>query len=287
MKKIVVLFLGTLSITAGAPTASPQQLVTFRQVEVDSLITLYQYENDTLFGVAQSFSWVAIPKAVVGDLYSMTLAWEDSLLIPTSVFGLNRGASVALNGGFFHTTRGGSVTFLESDGIQVSNRSYDPTIIRDPNPFNGALVFDWHGRISIEPCQNDSTYLHSSLEQTVLITGPMLLHNGSRCPLPETSFSIDRHPRSCIGITDRQIVILAVDGRAKEAPGMSLAELQEVMLRLQCMDAVNLDGGGSTTLWLNTPTIQGIVNHPSDNRKFDHQGERRVANAILITKRLK
>ncbi|MCR5710669.1 MAG: phosphodiester glycosidase family protein, partial [Bacteroidales bacterium] len=49
---------------------------------------------------------------------------------------------------------------------------------------------------------------------------------------------------------------------------------------LGCRDAINLDGGGSTTM-----VVSGrIVNHPCDNRKFDPAGERSVANAICISR---
>jgi exopolysaccharide biosynthesis protein len=65
-----------------------------------------------------------------------------------------------------------------------------------------------------------------------------------------------------------------VDGRSELADGMSLYELQDYLLDLGCTDAINLDGGGSTTLWTNS---QGVVNSPSDK-----SGERPVANVLLI-----
>ena len=46
--------------------------------------------------------------------------------------------------------------------------------------------------------------------------------------------------------------------------------------------AINLDGGGSTTLYVEGASDNGVVNHPTDNRKFDNKGERKVANAILV-----
>jgi exopolysaccharide biosynthesis protein len=57
---------------------------------------------------------------------------------------------------------------------------------------------------------------------------------------------------------------------------MSLPEVQSFLQDLGCIDAINLDGGGSTTLWING---KGVVNFPSDST-----GERPVANAILILK---
>ena len=44
-------------------------------------------------------------------------------------------------------------------------------------------------------------------------------------------------------------------------------------------ERLNLDGGGSSTMWTRH---HGVVNHPSDNRKFDHAGERPVHNALYL-----
>ncbi len=79
--------------------------------------------------------------------------------------------------------------------------------------------------------------------------------------------------------SDSRILILVADGRHEEAVGLSLRELAEVMLSMGCLDAVNLDGGGSSTMYLRD---HGVVNHPSGNRRFDHEGERAVRTVIMI-----
>jgi exopolysaccharide biosynthesis protein len=63
---------------------------------------------------------------------------------------------------------------------------------------------------------------------------------------------------------------------------MSLPELTDVLKWLNGKDALNLDGGGSSTLYVKGAGENGIVNYPTDNKQFDHEGERPVANAILI-----
>ncbi len=69
------------------------------------------------------------------------------------------------------------------------------------------------------------------------------------------------HPRSAIGVTaDNKVILLALDGRQSYTTGVSTAKLGEIMKRLGCVNAMNLDGGGSTTL-----SVRGIiVNSPSD-----------------------
>ncbi len=48
---------------------------------------------------------------------------------------------------------------------------------------------------------------------------------------------------------------------------------------LCCDAALNMDGGGSSTMYIKD---KGILNYPSDNRKFDHEGERRVYDIFFI-----
>lgn len=86
-----------------------------------------------------------------------------------------------------------------------------------------------------------------------------------------------RHPRTAIGISRdaRTLLLLVVDGRTTRSVGMTLVELAEQMRRLGAWQALNFDGGGSTTM-----VVDGaIVNAPSDTT-----GERAVGNALLVVR---
>lgn len=76
-----------------------------------------------------------------------------------------------------------------------------------------------------------------------------------------------------------EIIIMVADGRHDEAVGLTLRELATILHGLGCVDAVNLDGGGSSTMYLRG---HGVVNHPSGNGVFDHEGERAVRTVIMI-----
>jgi exopolysaccharide biosynthesis protein len=83
----------------------------------------------------------------------------------------------------------------------------------------------------------------------------------------------NRHPRTAIGYTaNREVVLLTVDGRSDLSKGLTLDELASLMVKLGCTEAMNLDGGGSTTLVLGGE----VLNRPSDG------GLRSVANALLV-----
>jgi hypothetical protein len=90
-----------------------------------------------------------------------------------------------------------------------------------------------------------------------------------------TTFAELRHPRTMIGTAaDRAIWLVTVDGRQPErSVGMTLVELRTLARRLGLVNALNLDGGGSTTMW-----VQGqVVNNPSEAT-----GQRKVSDALLV-----
>jgi len=94
------------------------------------------------------------------------------------------------------------------------------------------------------------------------------------------SFVETRHPRTAVAkLKDGKFLMMTVDGRQPGVSvGMSLQELAEYLLSLGAVDAMNLDGGGSTTMFLDGK----VVNTPSDKK-----GERKVGDAILVTLRKK
>jgi hypothetical protein len=87
-----------------------------------------------------------------------------------------------------------------------------------------------------------------------------------------------RHPRTAVGFSrdSTMLYLLTVDGRSESSGGMTLGELADMMRKLGAWQAMNFDGGGSTTM-----VIDGLlVNKPSDK-----EGERAVGNALIIVKK--
>jgi exopolysaccharide biosynthesis protein len=94
----------------------------------------------------------------------------------------------------------------------------------------------------------------------------------------QEGFTAERHPRTMIGTDDGGDIWLAtIDGRRLDhSVGMTFAELQRLAYRLRLRDALNLDGGGSTTM-----VVRGrVVNQPSDS-----EGPRPVSDALLVLTR--
>jgi len=102
--------------------------------------------------------------------------------------------------------------------------------------------------------------------ETVVGAGPLLLEQGKvNVRTTEENIAADisrgRAPRSAIGIKgDGTMLMVVVDGRSSLSCGMTLEELANFFLRLGAVDAINMDGGGSSEMVING----AIVNRPSD-----------------------
>jgi hypothetical protein len=85
-----------------------------------------------------------------------------------------------------------------------------------------------------------------------------------------------RHPRSALGWNQKHLYLVQVDGRQLDVSvGMTFAELADYMLKLGCEEALNLDGGGSSTLW----AFGSVRNSPSEGQ------ERPAPNAFVILRK--
>jgi hypothetical protein len=123
---------------------------------------------------------------------------------------------------------------------------------------------------------------HPSL---VLGGWPRILNRGedvtATAPIAEGTISRNaemKHPRSAIGFSrdSNTVILFTVDGRSENSGGMTLHEVATHMKTLGAWNAMNFDGGGSTTM-----VIDGaLVNKPSDAT-----GERAVGNALLLVRR--
>jgi exopolysaccharide biosynthesis protein len=133
-------------------------------------------------------------------------------------------------------------------------------------------------RPKTEDCaETDALWAQAS---DALAGGPLLLRDG--VPLADAAgesfssvFALARHPRTALGVrADGTLLLLTVDGRQPDqSVGMSLLELTALLRELGAVDAINLDGGGSTTMVVGGRTV---------NRPSDPAGERENGDALLL-----
>jgi len=106
--------------------------------------------------------------------------------------------------------------------------------------------------------------------QTALGGGPSLVRDGKAREFSGLQF---RHPRTAVGWNRDFVFLVVVDGRQRGlSVGMSFPELADYLVKLGCDHAINLDGGGSATLWV----MGNVMNNPSERR------ERPAPNALVV-----
>ncbi|HVV87809.1 MAG TPA: phosphodiester glycosidase family protein [Kofleriaceae bacterium] len=180
-----------------------------------------------------------------------------------SSFGALVGAQAAVNGDFFsfndYSTNGpamdGGAAWGGGDGNYVA-----------PIQFGA-------NKVAIPP--HESTAGVESWAREVVSGHPSLLVGGARRDNNGDSLCTTRNPRTALGFSaDRRTLFVAViDGRATGRIGMTCDEMVALFTELGAADAVNLDGGGSSTMWLQGT---GVVNNPSDG------SQRVVGNHLAI-----
>ena len=212
---------------------------------------------------------------------SLSIQYDHTKNRTTSSQAESAGALAAVNAGFFNIKDGGSVTYIRSNGL-IAETDTAGKWKRNSN-MTGSLLIDDDREVFIKESMPNSWYDSNPDYEDVLITGPLLMKGSQPVRLPETSLVISRHPRSAAGtISSNKVLLLTIDGRTGESYGMTLPELAELMRLLGCKDAINLDGGGSTTMWINGKPFNGVVNMPCDNKLFDHLGERAVSDILIV-----
>ncbi len=210
-----------------------------------------------------------------------------------------------------YTPEFGATTLTDDKGVEVIIRNPNGTRTSSLELVDGkgdtripddGFVVSLTGKMSIE-----AEYLHSMFYRKqrvrfvpVFMRGyqqitpriedavagvPQLIKNGKiditwEQEKASKAFAETRHPRTAVAkLKDGKFLMMTVDGRQPGVSvGMSLQELADYLVSLGAVDAMNLDGGGSTTMFLDGK----VVNTPSDK-----EGERKIGDAILVTLRKK
>ena len=259
--------------------------------KLDKGITLKQFHftgDNKIFDSHQYISIIEIDSKKAKGRFA--LANDEGKITPTSKFAKDSGAIVAMNGTFYNMkVPYNCVCYFKKNGVEafINNEAMAQ---RD----NGAVAISKKGKISVIPGDAkelgnilaDQTWARAIDAPSVMCSGPMLMFEGKDARLDENSFNRNRHPRSAVATKGNKVYLITVDGRSAEyAQGVSLWEFTAIMHYLGAENAINFDGGGSTTLYAEGEGEGGIINHPSDNKKFDRGGERHVVNSLLFIKK--
>ena len=195
----------------------------------------------------------------------------------TEALAVRHHAVAGINGSYFDMKALTPVTYVK-ELRRVEGRTTPEELFRT----DGVMAV--RGRkISIFACDTSAYDAMTKGCRDVIAAGPVLLKGGvpAREEWPNKSFYYKRHPRTFVGITaDSWVYLVVIDGRfPNDAVGTTIAETVAVAQMFGLYDALNLDGGGSSTLWTRDG---GVLSNPYDNRRYDHYGQRKVPNVVII-----
>jgi exopolysaccharide biosynthesis protein len=208
-----------------------------------------------------------------------------------------------INGGYFNMVENISASFLAEHGKVIcpnginSNTKNHPTVgafgVTAEGHFEAEYIYsygDQHTTYKFDypnpfpgPPPIEDQGKHWDVKEGIG-AGPILVKKTQIVTANVENFDfkgmIDfRHPRSAICIdSTNNLYFVAIDGRYDGSDGLKMPEIASVMQSLNCYDAMNLDGGGSTLLYANNH----IINRPSDAT-----GPRKVVSAILLRDKYK
>ena len=232
------------------------------------------YADLNIFGASESISVIRYPmrkyKTAIGEATG-----ENCTTTPKLAEAL--GATIACNGSYFNMRKLTPVTFITIAHQQLGSVTKNETFRTD-----GLVAIKGKCGKKVEIFAYDTLDNERLCKKyySVLSSGPLLIKDGKTIPCTKTtSFFTGRHPRTIIGISpDKYIYMIVIDGRWKEhSAGATIPETAAVARYFGLVDALNLDGGGSSTCW---SAQTGVINHPNDNGKWDHEGCRRDPNIV-------
>jgi exopolysaccharide biosynthesis protein len=136
------------------------------------------------------------------------------------------------------------------------------------------------GNSIIEQMHKKNTFKKWKMK-TAIGGGPVLIQNGTikitnNEELKFTGKAIDdKHPRTCMGYTaDGRLIVMVIQGRFPGiAEGASLTQQAQLLVNLGCVEALNLDGGGSSCM---------LINGKETITPSDKEGERAVPAVFII-----
>ena len=161
------------------------------------------------------------------------------------------------------------ITKASANAVEIPQNGY---VISGPKSILYALLDKKDVELSIKTNPDWDGVKH------IISGGPYLVKNGEVF-VDMTAQRLQaiggRNPRSAIGYTkENNFIFVAVDGREGSSIGMTLMELANFMQSIGCVGAINLDGGGSTVMYVNGR----VVNKPQQT------GGIPLSNAIILSK---
>ena len=271
-------------------------------IDLPSGITVFSGENKNI----PLRAWVVKAEYLNGGNKVKVLSSTDSDRKETpGQFAQRTDAIVVINAGYFlmDTKPARHVGMLKTKGLLREPASH--TVYRDKSQYyvsRGAFGIDSLGAVDIgcASTRNDTVFLWEEVIQNrpgkpialldfekgmpwnvldAVHAGPVLITNRKINITTEEEVFFNTpiagvQPRSAIGYTENdKLILMVVDGRQADSRGVYLEELALLMAQFNCVESLNLDGGGSSAMVINGKLI---------NRPLGLSSQREVMSAIGI-----
>lgn len=227
----------------------------------------------------------------------------------TSVTARREDASAAINGGFFNTTdsSGASLCYVVIDGHTVANPQNNKGLMRDRKlaPYLKAILNrsefrilkDVQGKLSVDIAKHDEPIPQGMRLAHSLQAGPRLLpkvtlreeafvRTDSRGNTADPIRSTEWAARTAIGITrEGKVLLVCVAGPEQDSssPGITISGLARLMKTLGCIEALNLDGGSSTSMFVTFGKSNSArSSQPAGAVPCGMSPERKVKSVLLL-----
>ncbi|MGL4847598.1 MAG: phosphodiester glycosidase family protein [Clostridium sp.] len=235
----------------------------------DNRIDLYKFDNSKYTGYM----------LVINNPKRIKVAYTNSLYKKgetTSQMAIQNNAVAAINGGAFVDTSS-SANWTGNGGTPSGVIISDGKVVASdlkPGESTTCMAMDAQGKMyagsyTLQQLKN------MGVTQAVSF-GPVLVQNGKPTDLSGVSATWGVAPRTAIGQrADGAIVMMVIDGRSiVNGLGATMTELQTLMLtKGQCVTAINLDGGKSSTMYLDGKVINNLSNG---------LGERYIVSSVVV-----
>lgn len=236
----------------------------------DNTMELYKFENSKYNGYM----------LVIKDPKRVKVAYTSSMYKKgqtTSEMAMQNNAVAAINGGAFIDTssnsnwtgNGGTPT-----GVIISNGKIVFSDLKTDNSKTECMAITKEGKMLAGKYSINE--LKALDVQEAVSFKPVLIKDGVPTALEGSDGARGIAPRTAIGQrADGSIVMMVIDGRdLASGLGCTITELQSLMLtKGECVTAINLDGGKSSTMYLNGQVINNVSNG---------LGERYIASSIIV-----
>ena len=220
----------------------------------------YWNEQTEQYGMAKLTEQVAAANAKFSDPNNEDFISENYTVV------------AGTNGDFYNMQTGRPSGAFAINGHIMNDANNRPwfAVFADGTALCGANDTDYNAAIAAHGAVQNSV----GGSQMLVADGQDVTANASG------SYNTDRHSRTMIGVTaDNKVVSVVLDGRQSPfSIGGSMHELAQIMLEAECVTAINLDGGGSTTFGARPEGEDSfrVINRPSDG------SERSISSGVLI-----